>query len=137
MRLRSPAGAWLVARMLGWRLALPLLKRAVPLQRLVRLAASRRRRHRLGPRQVVAASHRLYGERTEQSGDCLERSLLTYRFLGEAGLEPQLVCGLRRAETGMVGHAWVVVGGAPLEEPPEAVAHYPALLVFDATGTRL
>ena len=134
MRLRSPAGAWLMARMLAWRLALPALKRALPLPRLVRLAAPSRRRTSVGPAQVVAASHRLFGERTGESSDCLERSLLTYRFLGEAGLEPQLVCGLQQADGELIGHAWVVVGGAPLDERPETVAAYPAVLAFDSSG---
>jgi hypothetical protein len=126
-----------MARMLAWRVALPVLKRALPLPRLVRLTAPSRRRGSAGAEQVVAASELLFGERTAASGDCLERSLLTYRFLGEAGLEPQLVCGLQRAGGELVCHYSVLVGGAPLEERPEAVADYSAVLAFDASGARV
>ena len=137
MSLRSPAGAWLLLRMLAWRLALPVLKRLVPLPRLVRLAAGRRGTSRFTPAQVVSASHRLFRERAPSSGDCLERSLLTYRFLLQAGAEPQLVCGVGRAGEDVVGHAWVVVGGAPVDEEPESVARYSTLVSFDASGARL
>jgi hypothetical protein len=133
MSLRSPAGAWLLARMLAWRLALPLLKRLLPLPRLVRLAA-RGGRTSFTPAQVVSASHRLFGTRAPESSDCLERSLLTYRFLGQAGAAPELVCGLQRAGDGVVGHAWVVVAGAPVDEAPDALAAYAAVVAFDSTG---
>jgi hypothetical protein len=123
--------------MLAWRLALPLLKRALPLQRLVQLAATPRRRHRFAPAQVVAASHRLFGARGQASSDCLERSVLTYRFLAEAGVEPQLICGLQHAGEGVVGHAWVVLGDAPVDESPDALAGYSTLLAFDASGARI
>jgi hypothetical protein len=135
--LRSPAGVWLLARMLAWRLVLPLLKRALPLPQLVRLAATPRRRHRFAPAQVVAASHRLFGTRTPASSDCLERSVLTYRFLAEVGAQPQLVCGMQRSGGHVIGHAWVVVGDAPVDEPPDAVARYATVLAFDASGSRL
>jgi hypothetical protein len=135
--LRSPAGAWLLARMVAWRCALPLLKRTLPLQRLVRIAATSRRRHPFSAEQVVAASHRLFGTRTVASSDCLERSLLTYRFLAEGGAEPELVCGLRRSDRELIGHAWVVLGGAPIDERSDAIAGYSTLLAFDASGARL
>jgi Transglutaminase-like superfamily len=123
--------------MLAWRLALPLLKRALPLPRLVRLAA------RAGPgdgavtpTQVVGASHRLFGERAPESSDCLERSLLTYRFLAEAGVAPELVWGLQRDSGRLIGHAWVLVGGTPVDERPEALERYAPVVTFDANGER-
>jgi hypothetical protein len=138
MSLRSPAGAWLVARMLAWRLALPLLKRALPLPRLARMAAGRRRRPLpFTPAQVVSVSHRLFGERAAESSDCLERSLLTYRYLLRTGAAAELVCGLRRADGGVVGHAWVAVAGAPVDEPAEALTGYATLVAFDASGARV
>ena len=137
MSLRSPAGAWLLARMLAWRLVLPLLKRTLPLPRLVRLAArGQRARSAATPAQVVSVSHRLFGKRAPQSSDCLERSLLTYRFLAEAGAAPEFVFGLQREGSEVVGHAWVLVGGAPVDETPEAVARYASVVAFDATGAR-
>jgi hypothetical protein len=135
--LRSPAGAWLLLRMLAWRLALPVLKRLVPLPRLVRLAAGRRGTSPFTPAQVVSASHRLFRERAPSSGDCLERSLLTYRFLLRAGAAAELVCGVRQGDSTVVGHAWVAVAGAPVDELPEALAAYSTLVAFDASGARV
>jgi hypothetical protein len=134
--LRSPAGAWLLARMLAWRLALPLLKRLMPLPRLVRIAAGRRRTSSFTPDQVVSVSHRLFRERLPESSDCLERSLLTYRFLLQAGAAPELVCGVQRSGEEVLGHAWVLVGGAPVDEAPEALARYAPVVAFDASGSR-
>lgn len=137
MSLRSAAGVWLMARMLAWRLALPVLKRLLPLRRLVRLAAGRRRPvSSFTPDQVVSVSHRLFGLRSPASSDCIERSVLTYRFLLQVGAAPELVCGVERSAEGMmVGHAWVLLGGAPVDEAPEALARYATLLAFDASGS--
>ncbi len=138
MRLRSPAGALLLARMLAWRAALPLLKRALPLPRLARLAAGGpRRRLPFTPAQVVSVSHRLFGARAAESSDCLERSLLTYRFLLRTGAPAELVCGVRKGDGRVVGHAWVVVAGAPVDEQPEALSGYATLVAFDASGARV
>jgi hypothetical protein len=124
--------------MLAWRLVLPLLKRALPLPRLARLAAGGpRRRLPFTPAQVVSVSHRLFSDRAAESSDCLERSLLTYRFLLRTGVPAELVCGLRRADGAVVGHAWVVVAGAPVDEPPEVLAGYATLVAFDASGARV
>jgi len=135
--LRSLPGAWLLARMLAWRLALPLLKRALPLGRLVRLAASvRTSRSPFTAGQVVSVSHRLFGRRSLESSDCLERSLLTYRFLLKAGAAPELVFGVDRTDVGVVGHAWVVLAGAPIDESPESLARYAPLAAFTPSGSR-
>jgi hypothetical protein len=135
--LRSVPGAWLIARMLAWRLALPVLKRTLPLSRLVRLAASvRRSRLPFTTGQVVSASHRLFGTRSTESSDCLERSLLTYRFLLEAGAAPELVLGVDRTADGALGHAWVLLAGAPVDESPDALARYAPLVSFTASGSR-
>jgi hypothetical protein len=136
MRLRSAAGAWLLARMVAWRLALPLLKRILSLPRLVRLAASRARpgASPFSPAQVVSASHRLFPTRTPTSGDCLERSLLTYRFLLDTGAAPQLNFGVARTPVGLAGHAWVILAGAPVDESPESLARYSELVSFTASG---
>jgi hypothetical protein len=59
----------------------------------------------------VAAHVRLDGQ-----DNCLERSLVAYRFLGRAGASPQLVIGVARDERGVRGHAWVTVDGRPIGE---------------------
>ena len=70
--------------MAGLRLALPLLKRAVSVERLVRLTASPRGRPRDARREelVVRIGARLWRSAPEP---CLERSLAIHRQLGLAG----------------------------------------------------
>jgi hypothetical protein len=67
-------------------------------------------------------------------GNCLERSLVLYRGLGEAGYRPELWFGLRAAGSGREGHVWVVLDGAPAGDDPAAVSAYVPVMVFDASG---
>jgi hypothetical protein len=131
--------AWLGARMLAWRLALPALKRVLPLAALARLAwPRRRRRHRRPDREALVAGivARLYcSERGDDN--CLERSVVAYRFLAQAGAEPRLTCGIRRTDGEVVGHAWIVLDGRPLAAADEGVEQYTLVAAFGAGGTRL
>jgi hypothetical protein len=139
-RVRTPADAWLVVRMLAWAAALPLLKRVLPLPRLVRLAASRPRTDGLesGKREQLAAFARwIYGQGVfTRDPNCLERSLVAYRFLTRAGAEPRLMVGLAKAREGIVGHAWVVVDGRPLNDSPVVLEGFVPVVEFGADGTR-
>lgn len=134
-----PGAAWLGARMLAWRLALPLLKRALPLAALARLAWPRwrsRRRRRDREALVAGIVARLYA--SERGDDnCLERSVMAYRFLAKAGAEPRLTCGIRRADGEVVGHAWIVVDGRPLAAEDEHVDEYTLVAAFGPRGARL
>ncbi len=67
-------------------------------------------------------------------GICLERSLLAYRFLSGAGARPDLVVGVRPGGEGMIGHAWVVVGGEPLFEPAASLSEYVSFFSFGRGG---
>jgi hypothetical protein len=131
--------AWLGARMLAWRLALPVLKRVLPLAALARLAWPRRRSRRRRPERealVAGIVARLYG--SERGDDnCLERSLVAYRFLAQAGAGPRLTCGIRRADGEVVGHAWIVLDGRPLAAADERVEEYTQVAAFGAGGARL
>ena len=100
---------WLAAAWSGRPPALPVLKRAVPLPRLVRLMAGRRSPGPASDAVVVTTLRlaRAYRRRVPGADNCLERSLLTYRYLLEAGASPALVCGVDRSVAGVVGHAWV------------------------------
>jgi Transglutaminase-like superfamily len=131
---RRPADAWLVLRMLGWRLVLPVLKRTLPLPRLVRLmwagsgsaAPPPRRLARIAElaRVVYRSEHR------SKAGNCLERSLVLYRYLSAAGADPELLVGLRADGAAPRGHAWVTVNGIEVEEPPEALEGLAQVLAF-------
>ncbi len=133
----SPGDGWLLARMLVWRTALPVLKRRVPLAKLARVmwqepAARTRRDH---ADRIPDLAQRLYRRfRMGEEDICLERSLLAYRFLSRAGADPQLVIGIRPGDSPVVGHAWVVVDGEPLFEPAASVGEYASFFSFGRDG---
>jgi hypothetical protein len=125
----------LVARMAGWRLALPLLKRAVSLERLVRLTASPRNHARDPHREelVVQIGGRLW---RRSYGPCLERSLAIHRQLGLAGAAPLLALGVGTDAGAVIAHAWVLLDRAALLEQSNPAAKYGIVVVFDERGFR-
>ncbi|TMK27262.1 MAG: hypothetical protein E6G64_12865 [Actinobacteria bacterium] len=112
----------LAVRMSSWALALPILKRVVPLQRLAQVM----RDDGHGPRdptherQIVALSSLL--------------SLLAYRFLTRANADPRLVVGVRIGEAGVLGHAWVTLNGEPIHESPAAISEFSRVVEFGPEG---
>jgi hypothetical protein len=128
----------LLIRAVCWRAVLPVLKRAVSLQVLVRwmwpggVAQSppgdTLARARLNTVRYFIA----HGGRFVVSGNSLERSLLLYRFLGEVNLDPKLVMGVRREEGATDGHVWIEVEGEPLAD--STTSRYVPVLVFGAGG---
>ena len=133
--LASPRDAWLVARMFAWSLVLPALKFALPLPRLVRLAASPRRVARDAGRETAVAEHAARVYRHRRDDNCLERSLVTYRYLGRSGAEPRLIVGMRAADK--FGHVWVTTDGAAVHDAPQFLAQLEPLFEFDAAGNRV
>jgi len=132
-----PGDGWLLARMLAWRTALPLLKRRVPLAKLARLMWQEPGARIRGDRadRIPDLVQRLYRRiGVSEKGICLERSLLTYRFLSGAGADPQLVIGIRPGDSTVVGHAWVVIDGEPLFEQPASVGEYASFFSFGRDG---
>ena len=129
--LASPRDAWLAARALGWLCLLPVLKRALALDRLVRLmwlAPSGSARDRGRERRTIRIVARL--SRTS-GGNCLERSLVLYRYLARANADPHLVVGMARPDE-YLGHVWVTVDGRPLLETPETLGGYTEVVTFSA-----
>jgi hypothetical protein len=123
----------LAASMVGWRLTLPLLRRLLPFERLVRLTAS--------PRAAEADSRRItsilrVGGRLwrDSSAPCLERSVCIHRQLGRVGATPLLVLGLAADHT---GHAWVELDGSAVLEPSPPQLRFQELMRFGADGTLL
>ena len=136
-RVRSPRDALLLGRMIGWALVVPALKRLLPLPRLVRLAARPRpaapAQHDV--EQVTAFARWIYRRGLlTRDANCLERSLVSYRFLTEAGAGPRLVVGFAKADGGVVGHAWVVVGEEPVNDSWAAVSEYVPTIEFGPDG---
>ena len=108
----------LFARALGWRLALPVMKTLVPVKVLVRWMD---RSHCVLPPATpprIDSVERLLSEggRLVVSPNCLERSLLLYRFLSEAGAEVALVMGMRHEGATVAGHAWLELNGRPFAD---------------------
>lgn len=126
----------LAVRMLGWRLAIGPIKALIPLPRLVRFLCRRPSR---GPRRVareariVSLSERLCRGRLRDA-TCLERSLLAYRFLAEAGAGPTLTVAVRPNGKSLEWHAWVTRDGHPVHETPASLSGYLPVVVFDARG---
>jgi len=123
--------------MAGWSITLPLLKRVLPLRTLVQLTWVGGTRGRASAReqQIVRLSALLPRFRFPHfRANCLERSLLAYRFLAEANANPTLVIAVRRAEAEVVGHAWVAVDGRPVHESEAAVRDFVPLVEFGSRG---
>jgi hypothetical protein len=134
--LASPRDTWLLIRMAGWALVVPVLKFVLPLPRLVRLVTPRWRRRRTGADQrVLRLTSLLYGTGAFRLSDnCLERSLVTFRYLVAADVAPTLVVGMRGEENGYLGHAWVTVGDELVHDPPSLVATLSPIVAFTADG---
>ena len=128
----------LLVRAVCWRGALPVLKRIVSLRTLVRWmwpggVAQSRPGDTLARRRLNAVRHFVaHGGRLVISENCLERSLLLYRFLAEVNLDPRLVMGVRRENGDTDGHVWIEIGGEPLVDL--TTSRYAPVLVFGAGG---
>jgi hypothetical protein len=135
--VRTPADAWLLARMTAWAVWLPMLKYLLPLPKLVRLASAAPRGTGRRPEQegkIIALSRWIYAPVFPADRGCLQRSLLAYRFLGEANAGPRLLVGVRKDAGKVLAHAWVSVDGEPRGEAPDWVAGFKAMLAFGADG---
>lgn len=123
----------LAGRIFGWLCVLPLLKRRLPLARLVRLmwlAPRGAPRDPVREQRTVRAVARL--SRTSE-GNCLERSLVLYRYLARANANPRLVVGMARPDE-YLGHVWVTVDGTPLLETSETLVSYTEVVGFGRGG---
>ncbi len=134
MNAFQPRSRWLAARMALWVVALQGFVRLVPLPRVVRLVEPRTRTSSLHERDVqriVALAQTMTSRVTRQPERmCLVRSLVAYRYLARAGLDPEFHVGFRRGEGLLVGHAWVEVNGAPVTDRPDAIATLTTTMAF-------
>jgi hypothetical protein len=137
--VRGPGDAWLFTRIVAWSLVLPLAKSLVSVPRLTRLMRSDARTISREPeREQAVASLTAWVFKTRPPGsrdNCLERALVTYRYLCQAGARPELVMGIARDENGVHGHAWVTVDGRAVHDTPEALAVFEPILRFRSDGT--
>jgi len=139
-QVSTPADVWLLARMAAWSVTLRLLKHVVPLPRLVLLVRreSRGRRDTAAEQKVVVLA-RWTGRFTRWSaqGPCLERALVTYRYLTAMNANPVLVIGVAPGApviNGSRGHAWVTVDGAPVDDTEESLEGFATIVAFGPDG---
>jgi hypothetical protein len=137
--IHSPGDAWLAVRMTGWRIAVPLLKWRMPLPRLAQLMwtpSRRAERDRAREERIVTLAEALCGPHGDRVLDnCLERSLVSYRFLSQAGAEPELAFGVARSSNDPVrGHAWVMLDGEPVHDSALALDRFEELGAFGQGG---
>jgi hypothetical protein len=123
--------ALLLTRLLVLAVLLPVLRHSMDLPTLVgMLGRGGYRRRNIAKadlavvRRVSALSRRLRIYR-----NCLNRSLLLYHLLPAQPCVPELVLGLGLRDDGQwIGHAWILLDGAPFEE--ENLAGYTPFVYF-------
>jgi hypothetical protein len=130
----------LLVRMLAWAAVLPFLKRVVPVERLAALMWTPQRtssRSLDDESRIARLAHLTNRPHRRYRFNCLERSLVAYRYLARAGAKPDLVIGLQKDGAGVSGHAWVVVDGRPVRESPDEVRAFQPFVAFGWEGRRL
>ena len=101
--------AWLF-----WAALLPFLKRIMPLPRLVSVMTPAHRRAPDERRSAVVVTLARWAYKTGALRDnCLERSLITYRYLPAGNDDSRLVLGVRKGDDGPPGHAWLTCAASP------------------------
>lgn len=136
--IRSPSDALLAVRLFGWRLALAPLKRTVPVARLVRLMASSPGRPPGDTRRIVELVDWIFAPRRRADLDnCLDRSLVLYRFLSRKEPGRRLVLGIRQESGALEGHAWVTAGDRAIGATPASGGGFVPLATFDAEGKKV
>lgn len=139
-RFTSVADVLLAVRVMGWALVLPGLKRVVPVKSLAavmhRNAGTTARSAEREERIVTFSRWAARLVRWKSGGNCLERGLIAYRYLGHAGADPVLIVGLDQDGPGaLVGHAWVLVDGQAVGESPSALERYTPVFAFAPDGS--
>lgn len=124
--------AWTIARLLPIYVLVLVLERVRPLGDLAAWARGTTmatERDRTEETRRVACVIRLCRWFGAIDRKCVPRSVLLYRELSRLGADPTLKIGFRRGESGLEGHAWVVVDGRAVAEAD------PAETGFEVTGS--
>lgn len=122
--------------MAAWSLTLPVLKRVMPLRSLVKLMWTEGRVERSPnhERAIAELSSKLTRLRPGHRGNCLERSLLAYRYLAHSNADPRLVIAVKAADEKVVGHAWICIDDRPFHESLAQVRDFLPVAEFGARG---
>ncbi len=136
LRSLRPRDLGILAGTIWWLSVLPLLKRTLPLPRLVRLMWRPATGQARSPDREDRAIRLIARLCRVSGGNCLERSLILYRLLARGNASPRLVVALGRPGGELLGHVWVTVDGEPLLDSPAALGDYRELIVFGSDGMR-
>ena len=71
----------------------------------------------------------LHHGRGPWTSSCLTRSLVLYAVLRGHGHHPCISLGVEGDSRDFVAHAWVSLGGVPVDDAPEALAQFRPLMV--------
>jgi hypothetical protein len=63
------------------------------------------------------------------TSSCLTRSLVLYALLRREGHHPRLSLGVQGDSRQFVAHAWVTLGGVPVDDSPDAIERFQPLMV--------
>lgn len=141
-QISRPPDLSLALRMTMWAVLLRGLKYVVPLSILLPLMRTRgagtARALQREQQVVILARWACRFMAWRGGGNCLERALVTYRYLCALGAEPLVVVGLGRRPDGQLrGHAWVVVDGKAVDDTTESLDGLEQLAVFGPDGGRV
>jgi hypothetical protein len=132
-RVQGPSEFWLLGRMLGWSIVLPAFKYLLPVPTLARVMWMKPRTDRRSSereQRVVRLAHLTQrAHRRSRGYNCLERSLIAYRFLSREGAAPELVLGVASSDGGLAGHAWVTVDGEAVGESADVLIFTPLVVI--------
>jgi hypothetical protein len=128
--LRDPADLFLFLRMFFFALSVPLLLR-LKLPTLQRLLEPTKPPSNYEPamvQRISASIDRLvrFGQPLFRSV-CLARGTTLYYFLRRAGVDVSLFFGIRKSDTGFIGHCWIVRDGVPFMEAQDPRLLYTAI----------
>ena len=126
-QIENPRDLWLLLRIIALASILPLMLRWIRLPTLLELLESRKPAVVLEKEQIdkvvrftnFIISKNGFGGK----GNCLKRSLLLYRFLGEASMRTEINFGIRRGGR-LIGHSWLTYQGRPFLDNEESVRDF-------------
>jgi hypothetical protein len=141
-QIAEPRDLLLAIRILAWAVTLRVLKYFVPLPTLVkamrRLPAQSVRAIEREQQVIAFARWACRLTAWPARGNCLERALVSYRYLGPLGAEPVLFVGLGRdLDRSVRGHAWLVVDGQPVDETRDSLSDFKRVIAFGADGDQV
>ncbi|RMD98761.1 MAG: lasso peptide biosynthesis B2 protein [Deltaproteobacteria bacterium] len=132
-RLQAENGLLLVLEIFGFAALLPLFL-LFPLPSLLRHLEPRRKPRSVDPEKVARIERCVdavieLGKPLIRSR-CLTRTLTHFFFLSRAGLELEVCFGMGKRKGELVGHCWLMRGGAPYLEAEDPRCAYAETYVY-------